>query len=165
MTAQQKRAAAFLSFLLIALTSAFLLWLALLVAWSSQPLGGEFPGRFFILLIHDVSSLQIALKSVPFLVVFGISLLGNYQLRDWIFYGTIAVSVSGIAAATYLLMELNAIPTARRFWQYSPVEGLHDYQSLVAAMRSSLVPFIAWFVGLLASQLGIKFPRGGDDAT
>lgn len=163
MTAQQKRAAAFLSFLLIALTSFFLVWIALLVAFSDQSLGGKFPGRFFMLLIHNEDSLQIALKAVPFLVTFGISLLAQYKLRDWIFYGVLAVSVVGIAAATYLMIELSAVDTAKRFWQFSPVAGLEDYRSFVSAMRSSLVPFIVWFIGLLASQLGIKLTEGGVD--
>ena len=162
MTGRQKRAAAFISLLLIALTSIFLIWIAALVIWSEDPLGGQFPGRFFMLLIHSENHLQTALEAVPFLVTFGISLLANYKMRDWIFYSIVAVTVAGISAATYLMIELSAIDTAKRFWQFSPVAGLEDYRSFVSAMRSSLVPFIAWFIGLLLSQLGIKFGQGGE---
>jgi hypothetical protein len=156
MSEQQKRAAAALSFLIVLAASFFLLWLSVAVIGSQESLGDKRPGRQFMLAIGSWGLLDTALKALPVIITVGIGLLARYKLKDWQFYGTVAASVIGVVAAAYLLIEVSSVETARRFWAYSPVPRLEDYNSFVSAAQATLVTTVIWLVGVLGIQLGIK---------
>lgn len=163
MTRQQKKAATAVSLIFIAIPTIILAWLAALIMTGGHNLlGAHIPGRLFMLMIHNESSLTVAFKSLPYLITFGMTLLATSGVRNRIFYGIVGVSVIGILASVYILIEASAIDTARRFWQDSPVPALDTYQTFTAAVKASVIPFIVWFVGILACQLGIvlKSERG-----
>ncbi len=163
MTEQQKRAATLVSLYITAVLAAYLGLLALEIGRGKSHLGDHFPGRLFMLMIYNDSTLGTVLKSVPYLITFGMSLLAARGLKDWIFYSIVAVSVIGIGSSVYILTEATATTTAQLFWQVSPVPALESYATFVPAMKASMIPFIVWFIGILMCQLGIVLPSGGTD--
>ena len=156
MTLQQKRAAAAIAFLIVAAAAAYLLVLAIAVGISQGPAGDRFPGRLFMLVIHNQSSLELMLKALPILITAGISIFVKYELKDWQYFGTVAVSAIGAIASLYLLLELSAPDQANRFWANSPVEEIQNFASFIAASRPFLIGAGVWFVGILLLQLGLK---------
>jgi hypothetical protein len=160
MDEQKKRAAATLSLLIIVLGALSLAILTFQVGGQSGVLGNRFAGRQLVLLIHIRGSLDMLLAALPAILSFGLSALAGVRLKDWQFYATIAVTVAGIAMSIYLVMELSDPDQARRFWAYSPVAAIHNYESFIAAAKPFLVGVGAWFVGVLGIQLGVTATHG-----
>lgn len=156
MTDQQRRAAATITLLVVLFSTCALGAVAIAVIRGSGPLGEHFPGRQFILIIHDQSGLQTMLKALPIIVSVGLTIVARYKLKDWQYYATVAVTVIGIMASAYLYVELAAADQARRFWAYSPVEGVDNYASFTGLARSFLMIMGLWFMGILGAQLGMK---------
>ncbi len=96
------------------------------------------------------------LKALPILVSIGLTILASYKLKDWQYYATVAVALLGVIASAWLYVELGAPDQARRFWAYSPLLEISDYDSFAGQARSFLMIMGLWFVGILGSQLGIK---------
>jgi hypothetical protein len=140
----------------VSIAALFLLSLFIAVMAGSGSLGDRFPGRVLMLLVHNWSFLSVTLKAVPALLTIGISIFANYKLRDLPFYLIVSVSVVGILAAVYLILEVSSVDTARRFWAYSPVASLEDYQSFVSAAQTGLGALAAWLFVVLGIQLGVK---------
>jgi hypothetical protein len=159
MTEQQKRAATAVSLVVIIVVSTLLLILAYAVFFTTGSLGNRFPGRQFMLVVHSWSVLGIALKTLPPIVSIGVAIFVRYKLRDWVFYAVLTLSAAGAVAALLLLLEVASIDTARRFWAYSPADGLDDFASFASAAQTALGAIILWLVGVFGLQLGLK-PRG-----
>jgi len=155
MTERQKRAAATISFGVVFLATALLLILAVQTAGSTNPLGDHFLGRQFILLVHTRSTIELLLEALPAVLSVGMSIFAASRLKDWQFYATVAVTVLGIALCVYLVMELSDPDQARRFWAYSPVEDIGNYQTFTTAARPFLVAIGGWLVAILVTQLGM----------
>lgn len=156
MTEQQRRAAATVSLLLIVVSALGITTLLGFTLFGSDPLGDRFPGRQFILLIHDPGGLQTMLKALPIIVSVGLTVLATYKLKDWQYYATVAVALLGVIACAWLYNEIKDPIEARRYWAYSPILEISDYNSFTGQARSFLMIMGLWFAGILASQLGIK---------
>jgi hypothetical protein len=146
--------------LIVGAAALFLVWLMISVLTATASLGDKPPGRQFMLLVANWGAVSIALKALPPLITIGIGILARYRLRDWQFYGTVVASAMGIAAAVYLLAEVSSVDTARRFWAYSPVNRLEDYDAFVGAAQTGLGSLVVWFVAVLGIQLGVKQGTG-----
>jgi hypothetical protein len=152
---QQKKAATAVSLLIVTAAALFLLWLALDVSSGTADSRHE-PGKLFVLAIANWGGLGIALKSLPILLSIGLSFVGSYVLKDWLFYGLVAVSVLGAAAAIYLYMALGVEETAWKFWNDSPAGNIQSYEAFLSAAHTGLGVAIAWFVAVVLAELGIK---------
>ena len=152
----QKKAATAVSLAIVTAAALFLLWLALDVS-SGTANSLHAPGKLFLLAIANWGGLGIALKSLPILLSIGLSLVGSYVLKDWLFYGLVAVSVLGGAAAVYLYMALGVPATAWHFWaDDSPAVNIQSYETFVSAAHTGLGVAIAWFVAIILAELDIK---------
>lgn len=160
MDEQKQRAAATISLLIIVAGVIFLSILAAQIAGPREALGDRFAGRQFILLAHIRSSLDIILAALPAIISFGLSVLAGVRFKDWQFYTTIAVTVGGVLLCIYMVMELADPVQAQRFWAYSPVATIDNYESFTAAAQPLLVGVGAWFVGVLGVQLGVTAIQG-----
>lgn len=156
MTLQQKRAAAIISFAIVGLAAGFLMLTAFALLGSGEALGNRFPGRNFVLAAHNRNDLEIMFKLLPVLLSVGIPIFAQYKLKDWQYWATLAVSILGIAASVYLLMELSDPEQAARFWAYSPVAEVHTFKTFTEGTRPSLIFAGGWFLSVLLIQLGIK---------
>lgn len=161
MSPQQKKGAAIFSLALVSVAVLFLLLLFAAIIFSSGSLGDRFPGRVLMLLVHNWSFLSVTLKAAPALLTIGISVFANYKLKDLPFYLIVSVSLVGILLSVYLILEVSSVDTARRFWAYSPVTSLEDYQSFVSAAQTGLGAIAAWLVLVLGIQLGVKKGANG----
>lgn len=161
MTLQQKRGAAIFSLFIVSIAVLFVVSLFIAIVFGSGSLGDHFPGRTLMLLVHNWSILSLTLKAVPAVITIGISIFAKYRLKDLPFYLIISVSAVGIIISAYLILEISSIETARRFWAYSPVADLEDYESFVSAAQTGLGTIAAWLVAVFAIQIGVK--RGEDE--
>lgn len=160
MSPQQKKGAAIFSLVIVSIAVLFLLSLFVAVLFGNGSLGDRFPGRTLMLLVYNWSFLSVTLKAAPALLTIGISIFANYKLKDLPFYLIVSVSLVGILMSVYLILEVSSVETARRFWAYSPVTSLEDYQSFVSAAQTGLGAIATWLVLVLGIQLGVK--KGGE---
>jgi hypothetical protein len=160
MSQRHKRTVAGLSLFIIFIVCICLLALVYAVFVSTGPLGKSFPGRQFMLLLQSWSALGIALKALPPAITVGVGIFVRYKLKDWQYYGTLAVAFIGACAALALLVEVGSITTARRFWAYSPTPSLSDYDAFVGPAQTALALILGWLVSLVLIQVGLK-PKEG----
>lgn len=165
MTPRQKRAAATISFGILVLSATFLGVLAYQTGMLTDPLGDHFAGRQFILLAHTRGTLETLLEALPAIISLGMSIIAGSRLRDWQFYATVAVTIVGIAACIYLVVELDDPNQARRFWAYSPINEIYNKATFAAVSKPFLVAAGGWFVAVLGIQLGVTAPQGGPPST
>jgi hypothetical protein len=152
---RQKRAATALSLFLVGLAVAFLVWLAVEVAFG-HPRGDAQPARLFMLLIARWDALALVFKAVPMIASIGLARVGAYPMKDGLFYAIVLFTVLGGVSVVYLWVELSSVSTAKSFWAYSPTDRLQDFEAFLAAFQKGLGAFGTWFVAVLLIELGVK---------
>ena len=155
MDARQKKALTAFSLIMVLAGAVYFTWVASAVIRGVAN-GGVWPGKFLMLLIADWNSVTGAFKGLGSLIVIGLAYLGTYKVKDWLFYAIVVSAGIGFLATAYLFFELTAVSTATEFWAYSPTDELQDYQSFVMAARVGMGFFTVWFLGILATELGMR---------
>jgi hypothetical protein len=164
MNRRQKKAATTIALMIVSVAALYLFWLAFAVR-TGTVVGNKAPGSAFMVVIASWDGLAIALKSLPILLTVGLAYVGAYEIKDWIYYSIIGVTLLGVVSAVYLYGQVELRDTARAFWAHAPAgvpTAIENKEGFVAAAHKGLGTAIAWFVVVLMSELGIK-NAGSDD--
>lgn len=162
MSEPQKKAAALVAMIFLAIPAATLIWLAMLALGGGE-LGDRFPGSFVLAVASDGDAAQTAFKLAPVIVSVGLSFLVPKTKSDWRFLVTVTLAVLAIIASGYLYFALQGAGLAHRFWSYTDIESMASPEAIAGRLRPALLLFIGWFFGVLAAQLSIKLTGGGDE--
>lgn len=155
MTEYQRKAAALVAMLLVAIPALLLVWMVL-ATMGTGSLGDRFPGNFLLAVAADSGLGITTLKLLPLIISTGLSFVVPKDKGDWRFLVTIGIVLLGTLASIYLYFALQDAELAHRFWSYSRVALLSSPDAINNDVRPTLLVLAGWFIGLLAVQLGIK---------